>query len=118
MFEVMSESAGNIIGVRMQGTLHKADYAELAPKVEALAEQFDDIRMLCDLGEFKMEAPDAFAADLKFGKEFHKKIAKMAIVGDKRWEEWLTKLATPFYAKEARYFHTNEMDAAWAWVKA
>jgi hypothetical protein len=118
MFEVMKESEGNVIGVRMSGTAHKADYGELVPKVEALARQFGDIRMLCDLGDFKSEAADAWIADLKFGREFHEKTSKMAIVGDKRWESWMAKLAAPLYAKEARYFHSADMSAAWAWVKA
>jgi hypothetical protein len=118
VFAVMKESEGNVIGVQMSGTVHKADYAELVPKVEALAKQYDDVRMLCDLGDFKSEAADAWLADLKFGREFHNKIGKMAIVGDKRWEAWIARLAAPLYAKEARYFHSADMNAAWAWVKA
>lgn len=118
MFEVMKESEGKVIGVKMSGTVHKGDYAELAPKLEALAKQYGDVRMLCDMGDFKTEAADAWIADLKFGREFHDKMSKMAIVGDKRWESWITKLAAPLYAKEARYFHVADMSAAWTWVKA
>ena len=55
---------------------------------------------------------------MKFGHEFHNKIVKMAIVGDKRWEAWITKLAAPFYAREARYFPTAAIDDAWAWIKS
>ena len=117
MFTVMPESEANVLGLQMIGTVHKEDYAALVPKVEALVQQYDDVRMLCDLGEFKTEAADAWLADLQFGREFHSKVSKMAIVGDKRWESWIAKLAAPFYAKEARYFHTADMDAAWSWVK-
>ena len=81
-------------------------------------QQYDDVRMLCDLGEFKTEAADAWLADLQFGREFHSKVSKMAIVGDKHWEAWIAKLAAPFYAKEVQYFHTADMAAAWNWVKA
>jgi hypothetical protein len=41
----------------------------------------------------------------------------MAIIGDKRWEKWLTYLANPFYAKEANFFHPEEKDKAWAWLR-
>ena len=47
----------------------------------------------------------------------HVLFSEMAIVGDKHWEAWITKLAAPFYAKEAQYFHTADMAAAWSWVK-
>ena len=38
----------------------------------------------------------------------------MAIVGDKGWEKHLTKVAQPYYAKEAKYFDTD--DDAWSWL--
>lgn len=118
MFEVMQGSAGKVIGLRMEGVIEKADYARLVPMIEDLVKQYGEVRMLCDLGAFKSEAPGAFFADLQFGHEFHQKIVKMAIVGDRRWEAWITKLAAPFYAREARYFPTAEIDAAWAWIQA
>lgn len=118
MFEIMQESAGNVIGVRMSGTTHKSDYAELTPKVEELAKQYDDIRILYDLSDFKSEAPDAWLADLKFSRGFSDKVAKMAIVGDKKWESGLAKVAAPRYAREARRFPVADMQAAWEWLKA
>jgi hypothetical protein len=54
---------------------------------------------------------------MKFGRDYHKKIEKMAIVGDKKWQEWLTKVAEPFYAVEAKFFSPDDIDDAWAWVK-
>lgn len=118
MFEVMSESKDNILGLRMEGVIEKDDYAKLVPMVEDLVKQFGEVRMLCELGAFQHEAPGAYFADMKFGHEFHDKIVKMAIVGDKRWEAWITKLAAPFYAREARYFPTAAIDDAWAWIKS
>lgn len=46
----------------------------------------------------------------------HEKVAHMALVGNKKWEEWLAHLATPFFATEAAYF--EDQDAAWAWLKS
>lgn len=47
----------------------------------------------------------------RFGREFHEKVARMTIVGPKKWEERLANLASPFYAQEAAYF--EDQDAAW-----
>jgi hypothetical protein len=41
----------------------------------------------------------------------------MAIVGDKKWQERLTAVVDPFYAREAEFFHTAERKAAWQWVQ-
>jgi hypothetical protein len=41
----------------------------------------------------------------------------MAIVGDKTWEKWMTYLARPFYARDAKFFHIADIDKAWAWLR-
>ena len=41
----------------------------------------------------------------------------MAIVGDKKWEAWLTKLADPFFAGDAKYYHSADVQDAWAWLR-
>ena len=42
-------------------------------------------------------------------------IEEMAIVGNRRWEQHLASLASPFSAKESQYF--ADVDAAWEWVR-
>ena len=76
-----------------------------------------NVRILFNLTGFKAEKIDAFVADLKFGHKFHEKIQKMAIVGDKIWEKWITHLARPFYAKEAKYFQSVDTAKAWSWLR-
>ncbi len=118
MFEKIAQSSGNVIGYRVAGVIEKSDYAPLTAEVEALVAQYGSIRMLCDMQEFRWEAVDAWGADLRFGSELHHKIEKMAIVGDKRWEQLIAKLVSPFYAKEGKYFSVAEIDQAWEWLRA
>ena len=46
-----------------------------------------------------------------------KKINKMAVIGDKTWEKWITNLAEPFYSIEAKFFDPDDIKAAWKWLK-
>ena len=117
MIKKMEESAGNAIGFRTVGRITKDDYQVLVPEVEALVEQEGNIRLLLDMEQFEGEEFKAWGADFKFGREFRKKIDKLAIVGDKRWEKWLAALADPFYAREAEFFKTDDRDAAWSWLR-
>jgi hypothetical protein len=117
MLEKLSESSGSVVGYKAVGKVTPEDYQKLGPEVQALVDQYDYVYLLLDLQEFAGEEVKAWLPDLKFGHRFHDKIAKMAIVGDKRWEKWLTALADPFYAKEANFFHPEEMDEAWAWLR-
>ena len=117
MFKKLSKSEGNVVGYQMIGQITKDDYQALVPKVEALVERAGNIRLLLDMEQFAGEEASAWGADLKFGRTFRKKIDKLAIVGDKRWEKWLASLADPFYAKEATFFKVEERERAWAWLR-
>lgn len=117
MFEKMSESSGNVLGLRAVGVIKRSDYAELTSLCENLIAQDGSINILFDLAEFEFEEPVAWGADFHLGHEFHDKIERMAIVGDKRWEKWMTAFCQPFYAKEAQYFHTADRAAAWDWLR-
>jgi hypothetical protein len=117
MLEKMSESSGPVVGYRVVGKVTAEDYQQLNPEVQALVDQYDDVYLLLDLQEFAGEEVKAWLHDLKFGHRFHDKIEKMAIVGDKRWQKWLTALVDPFYAKDAKFFQPEETDEAWAWLR-
>lgn len=118
MFEKMSESTGNTLGYRAVGKITKEDYAFLNKEVEAMIAEAGSLRLLLDLEALEGEKIKAWGADLKFGHEFRKKIEKMAIVGDKKWQKGLAALADPFYAREAEFFHTADRDSAWAWLQS
>jgi hypothetical protein len=117
MIQKMNQSAGNAVGYKISGTVTKADYDTMVPDVEALVEQNGTVNLLLEMTEFKWEKVSAWGTDMEFGRDYHKKIEKMAIVGDKKWQEWLTKVTEPFYAVEAKFFSPDDVDDAWAWVK-
>ena len=117
MIKKLGESSGNVIGYKAIGTITASDYMTLEPEVRALVEKEGNIRMLIDLSEFKWEKMEAWLQDLKFGLEFRHEIQKMAIIGDKTWEKWMTNLARPFYVHDVRFFHSADIDKAWAWLR-
>ncbi|MBE2222187.1 MAG: STAS/SEC14 domain-containing protein [Anaerolineae bacterium] len=117
MIEKMSESAGNVVGYRVVGKVTKEDYTEtLFPEVGALVAQEGSIGLLLQLDELTGEEAKAWGTDIKFGKEYHKKIERLAVVGNGRLEKIIASLADPFYAQDAKYFHTDDIDTAWEWV--
>jgi len=117
MLEKLSESSGSVAGYKVAGKVTVEDYQQLDSEVQAMVDQYDELCLLLNLQEFAGEEVRAWLPDLKFGHRFHDKISKMAIVGDKRWQRWLTALVDPFYAKDARFFHPEETDEAWTWLR-
>jgi SpoIIAA-like len=116
MIEMSTDSSGRTLGVRAIGEITQEDYRSLSQRVETLLEQEQSIGVLIDLEQFAGEARDAWKTDLQFGKAFRRRIGRMAIVGDKRWEQLIAVFADPFYARDSRFFHTSQREAARKWV--
>jgi hypothetical protein len=118
MIEKLAQSSEDVLGFKASGDISKADYETMVPAVEAALKEYETVHVLLDMTEFKWEKVEAWGTDWKFGREFHQKISKMAIVGDKTWEKWLAKVAAPFYAAEAKFYHADDIDSAWAWLRS
>ena len=116
MITKLDKSSGSAIGYKLSGAIGKADYAVMVPEMEQLVAEHGSVQLLCDLSDFTSERPSAWGDDLRFGHEFHKKITRMAIVGDGHWEKLVADLAKPFYAQDAKYF--PDEDSAWDWLTA
>ena len=118
MITKMSESKGNILGLKIIGDITKEDFKILEPEVQALVDKEGSIFLLLDMTQFKWEDIDAWGADFNFSRTYRNKIDKIAIVGNKTWEKWLTKLVEPFYhSTEAKFFNPIDIEDAWKWLK-
>ena len=118
MLEKFSQSSGNILGYKILGKITKEDYETLEEDIEGLVQQEDDIRLLLELDSYAGELVKVGGAKLKFRSEYRRFIPKMAIVGDKKWEAFLTSFIDPFYYdRESKFFSTDESQAAWEWLK-
>lgn len=114
MIEKMTRSHDNLLGFRVSGDVDRVDYDTLVPAVSEIVDDSGSVRLLLDLTDFHWEKVGAWAADLRFGNQYHNSIERMALVGHHAWEKWLTRLSAPFYAREAKYF--EDVDQAWDWL--
>lgn len=55
--------------------------------------------------------------DLKFDVKHKNSFGRIAIVGDRKWEEWGTKLFDPLFRAEMKFFATAKRGAAQSWVR-
>jgi hypothetical protein len=118
MISKMSESKGKVLGFKLVGDITKEDFKIIVPEVQALVDKEESISLLLDMTQFKWEDMDAWGDDFNFNRKYRKKINKIAIIGNKTWEKWLTKLVEPFYhSAEAKFFNPIDIEAAWKWVK-
>jgi len=113
---ILEEGPGNTVRVRLQGKLTRDDYELFVPEIERLTKEHGKIRMLVELVDFHGWTAGAMWEDTKFGARHFADIERLAIVGDKKWEEGMAVFCKPFTLAKVHYFDRAEIDRAKAWL--
>lgn len=113
------EERAGLITITAGGTLESADYDRFVPIFERIAAQkAGTVPMLIVLmSDFSGWDLGGLWRDLKFDVKHKDSFGRIAIVGDRKWEEWGTKLFDPLFRAEMKFFATAERGAAQSWVR-
>ena len=119
MYSILRDVGNDVIGVRVSGTLSSQDYQEFAPWAKAAAARPGKRRVFVDMRGFTgWDSLEAAIADLRLDAAVHRELDRVAIVGDRRWHELMTRLSAPFTPAAIRYFESEAYDDALRWVSA
>ena len=103
------------LSLKATGKLTHDDYKAITPMIESALEGVDQpkIKALVDgteLEGWEMRAAwDDFKIGLKHGSEFE----KIAIYGNKRWQEMSAKVGSWFVSGEVKYFDNRDEALDW-----
>lgn len=120
MFEILSDSGGNTLGVRASGMLTDDDYKNtFLPKLIDILKEHKTARVLLFCDEtFEGWTPRAMWDDVHFGWIHRNDFEKMAIVGAPKSIEWAAKLSTHFVKCGIKTFEADKLPDAWGWVRS
>ena len=115
----IEDSGLGYLHITVDGELQPSDYADFVPAFEQLVRSMSPpVAMLLELGsQFSGWSLAGLWEELKFDVEHAEVFGPMAIVGDKRWEQWGTELSNPFFSAEMRFFQLNQRQQAEQWLK-
>lgn len=116
MIQELPSPHENIIGFKLSGKLHDDDYKTFVPRVDQAIAEGGKVRMLAQFHDFEGWDARALWDDIKFATEHCRKIERIALVGEKKWEKWMATVCKPFTMAKVKYFDAGEIDAAWAWL--
>jgi len=115
--ELQNEEKAKVVTVRVSGKLSKKDYEAFVPEIERQMERHGKVRILFDMHDFHGWELGAAWEDLKFGVKHFKDVERLAMVGEKTWEKWMSSFCKPFTRAEVRYYDRSEAEAAKAWIE-
>ncbi len=117
MIEQLPTNAPGLLGFKLSGKLHDADYKTFVPAIDAVLTNEGKVRLLAQFHDFHGWDMAALWDDIKFSTTHCTKLERIALVGEKTWEQWMAKVCKPFTMATIKYFDVSEIDAAWKWLQ-
>jgi len=105
------------LSLKATGKLTHKDYEKINPMIDSALEGVKDpqVNVFIDGSEFEgwelRAAWDDFKLGLKHGAQFD----KIAIFGNKKWQEYTVKIGSWFISGEVKYF--EDVDEALNWLQ-
>jgi len=121
MIEHTLDTAHAILHLRVKAPLERSDFEQLAAEVDPYIEKSGDLAGLI------IEAPTfpprwktfgALTSQLRFVRDHHKHIKKIALVTDSRVGDVAADLVSHLVSPEIKRFPTANLDAASQWIGA
>jgi len=108
----------DVLWVKVNGTLTRQEYADLVPNWEQMIARYGKLRLLFEMEPgFTGWRPGAAWDDFRFSVTHRNEVERVAIVGDKKWEEWVAKLGALLVNARFRYFQPADLDDALRWLR-
>jgi hypothetical protein len=121
MIESDLDAERSILHVRPTAALDRDDFAQLAQKVDPYIESSGGLRGLI------VEAPSGFpgwdsfgglVAHIRFVRDHHKRVEKVAVVTDSVIGNVAEHLASHFVSARIKHFSAGGLEAARRWIAA
>lgn len=117
MLNITEKQDGKILEVTMSGKLNRDDFEHFGPLLEQSIEKHQKIRILAVMRDFHGWGFGAFWEDLRWELKHSRDIEYLAVIGEKKWQETLSKLCAPFTSAEVRYFDSYDLEKAREWIE-
>jgi hypothetical protein len=115
--DLSASADGKILSVRVSGKLDAEDYERFVPEVERLVEAHGKVRILVETHDFQGWDAGALWEDIKFSVRHFSSIERLAIVGEKAWEQGMAVFCKPFTTATVKYFDHSELAEARKWIE-
>jgi hypothetical protein len=118
MYERIDPSDGPLVGLRIREEITDRETQELVHLIQERSQQYGPVRLLvvyeADTG---LMGAESLYENLRFAKLASEKLAKMAVVGKRDWENTWVGLFGLFGGVQTAYFDLGQLQAALAWLK-
>lgn len=117
MIELLPETKGSLIAVKMSGTISEADFDKYFPIAEAILEQEKVEHMLFDWEDLDGWEKGARSTGTWFGMHHRALISRVAVIAPERWDDEVLRITDIFHPAAVRRFRPSERQHAFDWIR-
>lgn len=116
MIRIQNVEKNNLISATISGKISKEDIEKIHPLIHNIIKNGDKVDFFFELVNFKGFDLKGFWEDLKVDAIHISDYGKMAIVGEKEWQQWSARATDVFTNSEVKYFDLTEKEEAKRWI--
>ena len=117
MIELLPETGGNLIAVKMSGTITEDDFDRYFAEANAIFDRERVEHLVFDWEHLKGWAPGTRSVGTWIGMHHRALVSRVAIITDEKWAGEALRITDIYKAAEIRQFAPNERAAAFAWIR-
>ncbi|HIB38102.1 STAS/SEC14 domain-containing protein [Mesonia sp.] len=117
MLQIIEISGDNIIATRASGNLTEKDIEKIHPLIHSILDKDLKVRWYFEMENFTGWDFPGLWEDLKMDTAHAKDYEKIAMVGEKKWQDWIAQFMKPFTNAEINYFSLEDRKTAKQWIK-
>ena len=114
--QLKETNEGKTVAVHVSGKLIKDDYEHFVPEFDRLVGLHGKLRVLFDMNDFHGWTTGAVWEDTKFAMHHFGNIERLAMVGEKKWQEGMATFCKPFTKATVKYFEQADAAEANTWL--
>jgi SpoIIAA-like len=117
MIEFLSETKGNLMAIKMSGTIREEDYERFLSEADAIFDRERIEHLVLDWEHLKGWAPGARSAGTWFGMHYRASVGRVAVIADEKWADEVLRVTDIHRAADVRQFAPEKRATAFAWVR-
>lgn len=116
MVIILGETKDDLLAVRVSKKFTSNDFDLYRSSVKERMEKYGSARLYFEMVDFHGWGVGSFIENAVFDVVHRKQFGKVAMVGDKVWQKWAARLASPVKKEGIKYFDIKEKEVAMKWV--
>ena len=103
------------LSLKAVGTLTHGDYQKITPMIDSALKEVKEPEVLALIDARELEGWELRAGwdDFKLGLKHGNKFDKVAMLGNQKWQDFASQIATWFISGDVKYFEDEQEAIAW-----